>query len=49
MTANVFGVTVCTVPVVVTEVSGVILKVLGPKYLHSPADRNEMRQKVYKF
>lgn len=49
MTANAFGIAVCTVSAVVVEVSSVISKVLGPKYLHLPVDENEMRKKVCEF
>ncbi|CAB4016605.1 Hypothetical predicted protein, partial [Paramuricea clavata] len=49
MTANAFGIAVCTVSGVVVEVSNVISKVLGPKYLHLPVDENEMRKKVCEF
>ena len=46
MTANAFGIAVYTVSAVVVEVSSVISKILGPKYLHLPVDENEMRKKV---
>ena len=49
MTANVFGVAICIVSTVVIKVSTVISKVLGPKYLHLPADMDEMRLKVSEF
>ena len=49
MTANAFGVAICTVSTVVIEVSTVISKVLGPNYLHLPADMDEMRLKVSEF
>ena len=49
MTANVFGIAICTVSTVVIEVSNVISKVLGPKYLCLPVNQNEMQQKVSEF
>ena len=49
MTANAFGVAICTASTVVIEVSTVISKVLRPKYLHLTADIDEMRLKVSEF
>ena len=49
MTANAFGIAVCTVSAVVVEVSSAISKMLGPKYLHLPVNENEMRKKVCEF
>ena len=49
MTANAFGVAICTASTVVIEVSTVISKVLRPKYLYLPADIDEMRLKVSEF
>ena len=43
MTANAFGVAICTVSSVIIEVSQVISQVLGPKYLHLPLDIDEIK------
>jgi hypothetical protein len=49
MTANTFGVAICTVSTVIIEVSKVISPVDGPKYLHLPVDMDEMRLNVSEF
>ena len=49
MTANTFGIHQCTVSKTVSCVCSAICKNLGPKYLHLPRDKEEMRQKVSEF
>ena len=45
MTANLFGIAVCTVSSVILQVCKAIAINLGPKYLKLPGDSQEMRQK----
>lgn len=49
MTANSLGVAICTVSSVIYQVYHSISTYLGPKYLHSPQNENEVRQKVGEF
>lgn len=49
MTANTFGVALCTVSRHVVQVSYAIAKHLGPKYIHLPMSKDEMRQKSAEF
>ncbi len=49
MTANTFGIHQNTVTKVLTEVCSVINRVLGPKYIHLPMNKDEMRQKASEF
>ena len=49
MTANAFGIAVCTGSAIVVEVSSALSKMLGLKYLHLPVNENEMRKKVCEF
>ncbi len=46
MTANAFGLHICTVSKVINEVCQAITYKLGPKYLHLPRDEDQMRRKV---
>lgn len=49
MTANVFGIAICTVSSVISKVCKRITIVLGPSYLKLPETREEMKQKVSEF
>ena len=49
MTANSFGVAICTVSTVIYDVCHSISTYLGPKYLHLPRNENEIKQKVGEF
>ena len=49
MTANTFGIHQSTVTNVLTEVCSAINRVLGPKYIHIPRNKDEMRQKASEF
>lgn len=49
MTANSFGIAVCTASAVTIEVCKAISKYLGPRYIHLPKNKNDMRQKVSEF
>ena len=49
MTANSFGVAICTVSSVIYQVCHSISTYLGPKYLHLPRNEKEIRQKVGEF
>ena len=49
MTANTFGVAICTVSSVIYQVCSAISTYLGPKYLHLPRNTDEMRQKIAEF
>ena len=49
MTANMFGIAICTASCVIHQVCNTISKVLGPKYLKLPKTASEMRQKVSEF
>ena len=49
MTANTFGVAVCTASMTVTEVCKAISSNLGPKYIYLPKDIESMRKKVSEF
>ena len=49
MTANSFGVAVCTVSSVIYQACHSISTYLGPKYLHLLRNENEIRQKVGEF
>ena len=49
MTANAFGIAICTASTVIFEVCQAISKNLGPTYIHLPKDEDEMRQKVSEF
>ena len=46
MTANAFGVAICTAPVVVRKVCKVLTKHLGPIYIKLPSSEQEMRQEI---
>ena len=46
MTANAFGVAICTVSVVVRKVCQVLTKHLGPIYIKLPSSEQEMRQEI---
>ena len=46
MTANAFGVAICTVSVVVRKVCHVLTKYLGPKYIKLPSSEQDMRQEI---
>lgn len=46
MTANTFGVALCTVSVVVHEVCGTLVNVLGTSYIKLPSTEDEMREAV---
>ena len=46
MTADSFGVAICTVSSVIYQACHSISTYLGPKYLHLPRNENEIRQKV---
>lgn len=49
MTANSFGVAICTASAVIRQVCTAISKHLGPKYLYLPMDVDSMRKKVAEF
>ena len=49
MTANSFGIAICTASAVIFEVCKAISKYLGPKYLYLPKNQTEIRQKVSEF
>ena len=49
MTANTFGIAICTTSHVIFQVCQTISSVLGPKYLCLPKTTIEMRQKVSEF
>ncbi|XP_012567095.2 putative nuclease HARBI1 [Hydra vulgaris] len=49
MTANTFGIAVCTASAVIILVCKAISKYLGPKYLFLPRNQTEMRNKVSEF
>lgn len=49
MTANTFGIAICTTSRVIFQVCQTISSVLGPKYLRLPKTTSEMRQKVSEF
>jgi hypothetical protein len=46
MTANAFGVAICTVSVVVRKVCRVLTKNLGAIYIKLPSSEQEMRQEI---
>ena len=49
MTANTFGVALCTVSIHVIEVCRAISRHLGPKYVYLPRNKDEMRQVTSEF
>ena len=49
MTANTFGLAICTVSHVIFQVCKTIGIVLGPKYIKLPKNTDEMRRKVAEF
>ena len=49
MTANSFGIAVCTASAVIIAVCKAISKFLGPKYIYLPKNQNDMRKKVSEF
>ena len=49
MTANTFGIAICTTSRVIFQVCQTISSVLGPKYLRLPKTTSEKRQKVSEF
>lgn len=49
MTANSFGVAICTAAAVIHQICAAISKHLGLKYLYLPMDVNSMRKKVAEF
>ena len=49
MTANTFGIAICTVSSVIFQVCKAISTVLGPRYLKLPQHESEMRHKVSEF
>lgn len=49
MTANTFGIAICTTSLIIFEICKAISSVLGPMYLKLPQNVNEMRQKVSEF
>ena len=46
MTANAFGVALCTASVIVRKVCDVLVNILGPTYIKLPATEDEMREQV---
>ena len=49
MTANSFGVAICTASKVIAEVCEAITKVIGPQYIYLPKSEQEMKSKVAEF
>ena len=49
MTGNTFGIHQCTVSKTISDVCEAVSKELGPKYLHLPRNKQEMRHKVSEF
>ena len=49
MTANSFGVAICTTSLVISDVCNAICKHMGHKYLHLPRTLDEMRETVSEF
>ena len=49
MTANSFGIAICTASKVIVEVCRAICKYMGPKYILLPKTKNEMRERVSQF
>ena len=49
MTANSFGIAMCTASTVIFVVCKVICKYMGHKYLHLPKTQDEMREKISEF
>ena len=49
MTANSFGIAVCTASKVITQVCKTICKQIGPKYIHMPRTHKDMREKIAQF
>ena len=49
VTANTFGIAICTASCVIHQVCNTISKALGPNYLKLPETASEMRQKLSEF
>ena len=49
MTANTFGLAICTTSSVISQTCRVISQILGPKYIFLPRNEDEMRRRVAEF
>ena len=49
MTANTFGIAVCTTSAVIFEVCNVIVKYLGPRFVYLPKNKQQMIEKISEF
>ena len=49
MTANTFGIAICTTSSVIFETCKIISQVLGPRYVFMPRNQEEMRRRVAEF
>nr|XP_004208727.2 putative nuclease HARBI1 [Hydra vulgaris] len=49
MTANTFGIAVCTTSAVIFEVCNAIVKYIGPRFVNLPKNKQQMREKISEF
>ncbi|XP_047137567.1 uncharacterized protein LOC101235978 [Hydra vulgaris] len=49
ITANTFGIAVCTTSAVIFEVCNAIVKYIGPSFVNLPKNKQQMREKISEF